>query len=83
MNKKNGKKAAVYQVDALKLTVKLYTLTDNVQYSTTFEDFNFTQCRTNVTLDLNVDQLPKKIGNYVYFETNDEALKYIRTLMGM
>ena len=83
MKKRNEKTSEVYQVDMLRLTVKTYKLTDDVQHSSTFEDFNMSQCKSSITLDLNIDQLPKKIGNYIYFENNDEALKYIKTLIGM
>lgn len=83
MKKENDKTTTIYQVDLVRLTVKTYKMAEETQFAPTFEDFNIAQCSNNVKLDLNTEQLPKKIGNYVYFGNNDEALKYIKNLIGM
>lgn len=77
-----NRKDVVYRVDSEKLVVKAYRLTDKSnQFSSTFEDFNISDAEEKLNLDF--DQLPQRVGNYVYFETKDDAQAYIKTMIGM
>lgn len=90
--KKEGRGAGVdvmYKVDPKKLSIKLCYTTkaaeNAVKYTTNYENFAFevVKMKSEIEAPEKIGQLPAFVDGSFYFETEEEALDFVRKQIGM
>lgn len=74
----------VYSVDPERLLIKVSSIMQleaGSEHTTTYE--NFLLEKEGVSIHISLEDLPKKIGRFVYFRTRDDAHDFIKTQIGM
>lgn len=77
----------LYKVDPKKLSIKIcYTSSSTIaraESTTTFENFSYERVKIKPEVPEQIGQLPAYVDGMFFFETEEEALEFIRRQIGM